>query len=598
MGKKMEKYARSWNLYNIFPDIKSVEFKKAFKYIEDETINLTNECDKLPDINEEKTVALKWENFFKKLENFKLESGLIAGYVNNKISKDVENEKLMILMANLSSILIKAAPVEIKILSKLKKCEKKTYNTFINNSNYLKKIKFSIDENKKHSNFLMDEKREKLSADLSIDGIHAWSRLYDKISGKLKIELMEKGSIVKKSVSQIRYDSNNRSIRQNEFFASLKSWDTVKDICADALNHIAGTRLTLYKEKGFKHFLDETLLKNRLKRESLNAMWSSVSERKSMFIPFFKSKAKIMGVKKLSWYDISAPIVSGKIDFDCAMDIIIKEYGNFNHDMGNFVKWCIDNKFIESENCSGKRAGAYCMQFAKKNQPRIFMTFTDNYASMSILAHELGHAYHNYILKDEPLSLRKYPMGLAETASTFGEAIIGNYLLKNAQTDNEKAAMLDKKISDAVLMLMNIHSRFIFECNFYEKRSYGELTSDQLTEIMVSAQKEAYLELLEDYDPLFWASKLHFYMSNISFYNFPYTFGYLFSNALLKIYKEQGKKFAKTYNKILIDTGCMNTEELLFNNLGTDITKKEFWNKSLDLIEDDINQFIKITDKK
>ncbi len=594
----MKKYARSWNLDNLFPGVNSKEFKKAFKNIEYGVSDLVNECNKLPDINDEKEVALKWENFFKKLENFKQESGLIAGYVNNKISEDVENEKLMVLMAKLSSVLIKAAPVEIRVLSKLKRCKKENYRLFLNNSEYLKKIKFSIDESKRHSKFLMDEKREKLAADLSMDGIHAWGRLYDRISGKLKVKLMEKGSVVKKSIGQVRYDSNNRSIRQNEFFASLKSWDTVKGTCADALNHIAGTRLTLYKEKGFKHFLDESLLKNRLKRESLDSMWSAVSERKSMFTPFFEIKAKIMGVKKLSWYDVSAPVVSGKINFNYAVDTIIKEYGNFNPEMGDFVKWCIDSKFIESENRSGKRAGAYCMEILKKKQPCIFMTFTDNYTSMSILAHELGHAYHNYILKNEPLFLRKYPMALAETASIFGEAIVGDYLLKNAQTDNEKTAMLDKRVSDAVLMLMNIHSRFIFECNFYEKRSYGELTPDQLTELMVNAQKEAYCGLLEDYDPLFWASKHHFYMSALSFYNYPYTFGYLFSNALFKIYKEQGTEFVKTYNKILVATGSMNTEEIVFDNLGADITKKGFWNKSLDLIEEDINHFIKITGKK
>lgn len=593
----MGKYKRQWKIDNVFPGIESDEFKNEIKNIEKDIDKFIKETMKLPDIDKENNTAQTWENFIKKLEDFFLRLTQLSVYISCKISVDAENEKLMTLVAKIQMLGSKVSPIEIQIASLFKKCDENTFNTFINNGKYLKEIEFALREIRKRAKFNMDDEREKLVAKLSNDGIKAWGRLYNKISGKLKIELMEKGEVIKKSVGQVTIDSENRQIRENEFFASLKAWEQIKDVCAEALNHIAGTRLTLYKERGFNHFLDKPLIDNRLKRESLDAMWQAVSERKEMLKKYFNLKAKKLGIKKLSWYDQSAPMMVSKIDFDSAMDIVIEQFGKFNPEMGKFAKDAIQSGFVESENRLGKRQGAYCTKFQKRKEPRVFMTFTDSVDSMSTLAHELGHAYHSYVLKDRPFALTEYVMSTAETASTFAEAIISDYLIENAKNDNEKLAMLDKSISEAMIMMMNIHARYIFEYNFYEKRVNGELTPDELTGLMLDAQKEAFLGLLEEYNPLFWASKLHFYISKLSFYNFPYTFGYLFSNALYGLSKERGKDFVETYKNILISTGCMNTEDVISTNLGMDITKKDFWNKSLDQVEAKINQFIKIAEK-
>lgn len=89
--------------------------------------------------------------------------------------------------------------------------------------------------------------------------------------------------------------------------------------------------------------------------------------------------------------------------------------------------------------------------------------------------------------------------------------------------------MLDTKLQNALAMFMNIHSRFIFENRFYEARQEGLVSEDKITEMMVEAQKEGYQGALATYHPYFWAAKLHFFIDDVPFYNFPYTFGYLFS---------------------------------------------------------------------
>lgn len=220
------------------------------------------------------------------------------------------------------------------------------------------------------------------------------------------------------------------------------------------------------------------------------------------------------------------------------------------------------------------------------------MTFNDTYDAMSTLAHELGHGYHGYVLKNQPQALQSYVMCTAETASTFAEEIINEYLMENAPTPQQRLSLLDKSLSDSMIMLMNIHARFLFESQFYTLRQKGEVRIEQLNELMVQAQKDAFLDQLAEYDPRFWANKLHFYISGLSFYNFPYTFGYLFSTGLFAQTKAQGPEFAKTYRDILIATGCMSTEEVISSTLGQDIRTSDFWNKSLDLIEHRVGEFL------
>ncbi len=136
-----------------------------------------------------------------------------------------------------------------------------------------------------------------------------------------------------------------------------------------------------------------------------------------------------------------------------------------------------------------------------------------------------GHAYHSYVLKDQPYLLQDYPMNLAETASTFAEAVLAEHRLKTAKTTAEKLSLLDHAMSDSVAFLMNIHARYLFENRFYEERASGEVPTERLSELMLASQKEAYLDALDadGWNPLFWASKLHFYIGGLPFYNFPYT---------------------------------------------------------------------------
>jgi oligoendopeptidase F len=201
-------------------------------------------------------------------------------------------------------------------------------------------------------------------------------------------------------------------------------------------------------------------------------------------------------------------------------------------------------------------------------------------------------------MRDMRTFARRYPMTLAETASTFAEQLVTEAALADpALSKAARIAILDAKLQEADAFLLNIPMRFDFEHGVYEARAHGELSVSELKERMLDAQRKNYGDALDDsqLDPWFWASKLHFYITEVSFYNFPYTFGFLFSLGIFARAKQEGPGFLPTYERLLRETGSGTAEEVAKRVLGVDLTGPAFWNQSIDLIEKDLETFESLT---
>lgn len=371
-------------------------------------------------------------------------------------------------------------------------------------------------------------------------------------------------------------------------------------IFTDTLNHLAGYRLTLQKVHGRKDHLEEPLEYNRMSEKTLNAMWSAVDDHKQPFIDFLNQKAKLLGMEKLGWEDVNAPVTLGdreptRFTYDEAADFVVEHFASFGPTLANFSKQALEDRWVEAEDRPNKRPGGYCTSLPESEESRIFMTFTGSPNDTSTLAHELGHAFHSKVMKDLPALNRGYAMNVAETASTFAETIIDNASVENAQSNEEKVSLLASKLEGATAMFLNIHARFLFEDAFYTERANGIVSEKRLNELMVEAQKEAYGDSLAHYHPHFWCSKLHFFIDRVPFYNFPYTFGYLFSLGVYAEYLKQPDGFEDIYIALLQDTGSMKVEDLAAKHLGVDLTEPDFWSAGIKLMAEDAEAFIRLT---
>ncbi|CAI3329178.1 M3 family oligoendopeptidase [Enterococcus cecorum] len=591
------KYAINWDLESIFAGGSSSEslqqelqqistkMKEFHQLVDAFTPNAENQVEALTEI-----LAVHEE-----IQKSFTECGSFIEALN---SANIHDQQVKLLTGQLYSNL-PAFQLAATILNK--KFASYSEEDWQNLMTHFSQIAFRLSEMRRDGQELLDEQSENIINTLALDGQSAWSQHYDTIVASIQIpfngEMLSAGQAFNTMMS-----SQDKAVRQELFEKWEKAWSEKADIFADTLNHLDGFRLNNYKLHGVDDFLKQPLEYNRLDKETLDMMWGTIQKNKQPIIDFLTRKAQLFGKDKMDWQDQDAPIVLGDFEerrytFDQAADFIVENFKKFSPKMSEFAQMAFDKAWIEAEDRPGKRPGGYCTSLPKSQESRIFMTYGESVNEVSTLAHELGHAFHSHVMWDLPTLNQDYAMNVAETASTFAELIVADATLKEAKTDEEKINLLDVKLQNAIAMFMNIHARFIFESNFYAARQKGLVATDEITRLMVEAQKEAYINGLGSYHPHFWAAKLHFFIDEVPFYNFPYTFGYLFSLGIYAKASQHADGFEDQYIALLRDTASMTTEELAKKHLDTDLHQATFWQAGIDMVLKDIATFMELTEK-
>jgi pepF/M3 family oligoendopeptidase len=465
----------------------------------------------------------------------------------------------------------------------------------------LEEIRFYLDQTRIRARAKMPLPLEKLAQELAVNGYHTWNRLYDKMAGDLTVQFELDGAEQTISLGQLAmYMSNaNRDVRRQAFEKLEAAWETRASLAAMALNAQGGFRLSLYKNRKWDSFLYEPLTSGRLKKETLDAMWDAVKAGMPKLKPYIDAKKKMLGIDRFCWFDQTAPM--GRADktfgFNEAGRFIVDQLDDFSADMADFTRKALRERWVEAENRPGKAGGGFCTTLNTHKVTRIFMTWGGEYDHLMTLAHELGHAYHAWVLRDTPFLAADYPMNLAETASTFNELRVTDAALKGTHDPRERLMLLDQKLQNAYVFFCNLRARFLFDCAFYRERKEGAVPRARLDELMVNAQREAFGGTLADpggFHPLFWASKLHFFITTHPFYNFPYTFGFLFANGVYDRAQKEGASFADSYRNLLADTGKMTTEDVASKHLGADLTRRDFWDDAVNRVLLDVERFTEL----
>jgi len=528
-----------------------------------------------------------------------------GSFINALLSANVNDNQAKLLSGDLYAKLPALQAAQTVFSKKLTEISEDDWQTLMTNSS-LEPVAFRLGEIRRDGKELLSEAEENIINTLSLDGLNAWSQHYDTIVASVEIPFKQAdGTTITLSAGQAfnkMMGDPDAEVRAQLFDTWEKTWAEKEDLFADTLNHLDGFRLSTFKLHGVTDYLKEPLDYNRLQKTTLDAMWGTIQKNKQPIVDFLTRKANLFGKEKMAWQDQDAPIILGDMEertysFDEAADFILTNFRKFSPKMADFAKKAFENSWIEAEDRPGKRPGGYCTSLPETKESRIFMTYSNSVNEVATLAHELGHAFHSSVLWELPELNRNYAMNVAETASTFAELIVADATLKEATTKEEKINLLDAKMQNAIAMFMNIHARFIFENSFYQARQEGLVSPAQITEMMTAAQKESYADGLSSYHPHFWAAKLHFFIDDVPFYNFPYTFGYLFSMGIYAFANQKGASFEEEYIALLQDTASMTTEELAQKHLGVDLTKPDFWQAGIDMVLQDIDTFMELTEE-
>ena len=444
---------------------------------------------------------------------------------------------------------------------------------------------------------MMSKELEELAADLMRSGSDAFSRLQESISSSAcaELDLSDLGPELSKlggtkTVIELRSLSthSNREVRRRAYEAELKVWKEHETAFAFALNSIKGTSISLEKRRHWDSPIQRSCSTARITEKTLAALILSLEKYLPMFRKYLKAKARILGVEKLAWYDIVAPVGenSKTYTYDEALALVSKFYGAFNPEMGKFAKNAFDNNWIDPFPAKGKTGGAYDTYFPKIRESRVFANFDGTYDGVSTFAHELGHAWHDHVVSVKPALLRSYPMTLAETASIFSEFIVFKGALEEAEGE-DRLAILEQFVQGACQVCVDILCRFYFEREVFKRRAEGELMAQDFCNIMLDCQRKTYGDGIDENQmhPYMWAVKGHYYSTGFSFYNYPYAFGQLFGLGLYSRSQKNndGTPFYEKYNKLLSLTGQLPAKDVA-GTAGIDLEDPSFWEEGLEII--------------
>lgn len=571
--------------------MKEWDLTKLYKSFDDE--NFINDFEKLNRLqqqintyrnNHDQQALERYLNDFIAL-NLLIEK--LNSYISLNLSVDTTNAKALKYSDQLDDLL--ASFIKDDILNRRWLA---SFNLDSLESKLISEHLFILKEIQNNQKYVLDETSESIIAHMQNTGSNAFSKLKDQLISSIEV-IIDKQSYPLTEVLNMAY-SKDKEIRKKAYEAEISSYQDKEQALAACLNGIKGEVLYTTKLRGYQSELERTLINARMSQETLDVLLSVMQENLDIFRDYLKTKAKALGYDDgLPWYDLYAPIVADddRHSYEKSCKFIVEQFTAFSKHLGEFAKRAIDNSWIDVYPHSGKVGGAFCCNLHSIKESRFLLNYGDSFADTITMAHELGHGFHGECLNNESILNSNYPMPIAETASTFCETLVTKGALKNAD-DKTKLALLEDELSGATQVIVDIYSRYLFESRFFENRKNGTLSVEEIKELMISAQKEAYGDGLDHnyLHPYMWTWKPHYYYADCSFYNFPYAFGLLLAKGLYARYQTLGSSFSDIYEKLLSLTGKMSLEDVCLS-VNIDLKDKAFWQASIDIFKEDIELY-------
>ncbi|MBK5431821.1 M3 family metallopeptidase [Bacillus sp. TH25] len=461
-------------------------------------------------------------------------------------------------------------------------------------------LSVKINQLKKEVQLLIESSKQQDTNNLSIklieNELKAWEDMYIQLRNKLEIT-HDKETLSFGQANYVAMNSDDHNERFKVFDSLTNTLNKEKEIFATVFNQIGRLRNTKSNELERREVLTQSLQMNGISEIVLSQMWDATESKLDKLVSALNAFKKEKN--SITWHELMTVKENNEsiIPFSVAVQNIYDAFKNINEELAEFARNAIANGWVDAEPRDSKPPGGFCAPFFSEKESRISMRYDGSIDSVRVLAHELGHAWHFYAMSLEQSTtfLDDYlPMSTAESASIFFEMVLVDHLIKTAECTEMKKSLLSCKIRNSFNYVMAIRASFQFEKSFYEKSKEGPISADEIEKLSIAAQEKAYGNALTEYQPFVWMKYVQFYIADVPFYNYPYTFGYLASFSLIEIAKENKNAFHLRYKEFLRETGKAPVEELMKKHFDIDLTEYEFWNKAFMQIHKDIDEYLQI----
>jgi oligoendopeptidase F len=441
---------------------------------------------------------------------------------------------------------------------------------------------------RRYKDHVLTEPEEKILAEKSVTGRSAWIRLHSDLSSAIEVTLDGNAVTLEEALSRLAH--HDREIRATAAHAITQALQPGIRTRAFIYNMLMQDKATDDRLRRYDHWLQGFNLSQEASDEAVRALVTAVKKRYDIAQRWYALKAQVLGVDKLAYYDRNANVIDDDetTDWAEAKDIVLECYSSFSDEAGDVIKRFFDNRWIDVMAKQGKVPGAFCAPTAASHNPYVMLNFTGKRRDVLVLAHELGHGLHQALGNSQGPFHHETPLTVAETASVFGESIVFDRLLQQADSPRSCFALLAQKVEGSIATVFRQIAMNQFEDSVHNaRRTEGELSLDRLGDLWIETQTEMLGEpvtLDEEYRS-WWSYIPHFI--HVPGYVYSYAFGHLLATSVYGIYEQRGADFVPNYLEMLSAGGSRSPEDLA-RIVDCDLTDQSFWDTGLVLIEKDI----------
>ncbi len=469
------------------------------------------------------------------------------------------------------------------------------------NDSILSEYRHKLERIRRRFPHMLSEAEEQLVILKDKNGVNAWSQLQSDWLATRMFEIEIDGAKKQMPYGEIigLYEHPNRDIRKLAHLVVFQGLGEDELLWASALRSISEDHLQMSKVRVWPTPMTQSLISNDVDVETITALLSTIENNVEVFRGYLRLKAEALGLEKLGNWDEVAPLPfspNKKYSWRDSRNLIVQAYTDFDEDSGRWMDEMYEHRHIDGEVRPGKTSGAFCSTWHSGKSAYILQSYNGVLGDVYTQAHELGHALHAY-LGTRAQTPSNYEIGscVAETGSIFGELLLTEKLLSQAESREEKLLVLATILDQFGQAAFQVSARVLFETSIYEQMEKGNfLDGEKLSELWIEARDLIYGDAI-DWMPemrYWWTMKLHFYMPNYRYYNYPYVYAQLFVYAMYRLYKEQGQKFVPKL-KSLLAAGSSKSPRELAAEIGFDIATVEFWQKGIEQFAEFIEMFEK-----
>ncbi|HEY3779651.1 MAG TPA: M3 family oligoendopeptidase [Fimbriimonadaceae bacterium] len=453
-----------------------------------------------------------------------------------------------------------------------------------------------IEVTRSFSPYRLSEAEEIILEETANTGSRAWVRLFEEITANQVYKFKVPGTDEVEDLNQEQVLSKLRSPDRAERLAGADAFSAgiqeSKKVVIFIYNTMLQDKSVEDRLRKMRYAEHSRHLSNELKRETVDLVTGMCQDNYSLVERFYNVKREILGLDELTHVDRYAPLFPAEepVDYDRGRNIVLEAFGGFNPTMRDRADEFFQKSWIDAEPRPGKQGGAFCSYVTPDTHPFVLVNYLNKIDDVMTLAHELGHGVHASLSREQSYFNFHGTLPLAELASTFGEMLVFESVVADANL-KDKLALYAGKIEGVFATIFRQAALYQFEKRAHEaRRTHGELDAGDFGDIWQEEIQRMFgssVKLGEQHRD-WWSYISHFF--HTPFYVYAYSFGELLVLSLYEKAKHEGPSFGDKYVTLLRKGGSESPEELM-GSVGIDLNSQEFWQGGFDAMEKLVSQF-------